>query len=431
MFEQLQNIHPLLPTGAGLISLIAAAIAANLIVKHLLLRIVRAVARRSLRSVGDALIRHRVFARFSQVVPAVLVSAGIDFVPELSELFVAVIKSVSSAYIVLIFTLTLTAVLGAGLDVYNTYPSARTRPLKGMVQLLQIVIYVLGAIIVVAELADRSPLLFLSGFGAMTAVLLLVFKDTILGLVASVQLSANDMVRVGDWIEMPQFGADGDVIDVALHTVKVQNWDKTITAIPTYKLIAESFKNWRGMSDSGGRRIKRAIYVDQSSIGFLSGEEAESLKRFSLLSEYIDAKRRELDEFSRGLGDKGASEVNRRRLTNIGTFRAYVFNYLNAHPQINTDMTLLVRQLMPGPDGLPIEIYCFTKTTEWRAYEDIQSDIFDHTIAILPEFGLRLFQRPTGSDLGAVLRSANVAPPAADTANAKANVGGAEQNSSD
>jgi miniconductance mechanosensitive channel len=411
MFERLQAIHPFLPVGAGLALLIVAAIAADIVVKQILLRIVRAIARHSLRAAGDAFIRQNVFGRLSQVVPAVLISVGIDFVPDLSDTLVAVVKNVSSAYIVLMLTLTLAAVLAAGQEIYSTYPVARTRPLKGLVQLLQIVIYALGAIIVVAELADRSPLLFLSGFGAMTAVLLLVFKDTILGLVASVQLTANDMVRVGDWIEMPAFGADGDVVDVALHTVKVQNWDKTITTIPTYKLIAESFKNWRGMSESGGRRIKRPIYIDQSSVRFLNWDEVEELKRFSLLTDYIDAKRRELDEFHAKLGDAGSAEVNRRRLTNVGTFRAYVRNYLQTHPRINPDMTLLVRQLMPGPDGLPIEIYCFTRTTQWGAYEDIQSDIFDHILAILPEFGLRVYQRPAGADLSALLRGANLTPP--------------------
>jgi miniconductance mechanosensitive channel len=345
-----------------------------------------------------------VFTRLAQVAPAVVVSIGIDFVPGLSESLVTLVDNVAGAYIILMLALTSTAALSAGNEIYNRLPVSRTRPIKGLIQLLQIAIYILGAILIVAELADRSPLLFLSGFGAMTAVLLLVFKDTILGLVASVQLTANDMVRVGDWIEMPQYGADGDVIDVALHTVKVQNWDKTITTIPTYKLISESFINWRGMSESGGRRIKRPVYIDQSSVRFLTADEVQELERFSLLGEYIDTKRGELEEYHAGLGEAGSRDVNRRRLTNVGTFRAYVFAYLANHPRVNPDMTLLVRQLMPGPDGLPIEIYCFTRTTEWRDYEDIQSDIFDHILAILPEFGLRLFQKPAGSDLSAMVQ---------------------------
>ena len=242
-------------------------------------------------------------------------------------------------------------------------------------------------------------MLLLSGFGAMTAILLLIFKDTILSLVASVQLTAQDMVRVGDWIEMPQFGADGDVVDVQLHTVKVQNWDKTITTIPTHRLIADSFKNWRGMSETGARRIKRAVYIDVSSIRFQSQDEVDHFTRFSLLKDYIKEKKQELADYNAGLATEVDAEVNKQRLTNIGTFRAYAFNYLKNHPKIHKKMTLIVRQLAPGPDGLPLEIYCFTSTTDWSAYEGIQSDVFDHLMAIVPEFGLRLYQRPAGSDL--------------------------------
>ena len=233
----------------------------------------------------------------------------------------------------------------------------------------------------------------------MTAVLLLVFKDTILSLVASVQLTAQDMVRVGDWIEMPQFGADGDVVDVQLHTVKVQNWDKTITTIPTHRLITDSFKNWRGMSQSGTRRIKRAVHIDLSSVRFHSADEVSYFERFALLKDYIANKQRELDEYNAGLATAVDDAVNQRRLTNIGTFRAYTLNYLRNHPKIHPDATLIVRQLAPGPEGVPLEIYCFTNTTAWSEYEDIQSDIFDHLLAIVPEFGLRLYQKPAGSDL--------------------------------
>ena len=256
-----------------------------------------------------------------------------------------------------------------------------------------------GGVMVIAAVLNKSPLLLLSGFGAMTAILLLVFRDTILSLVASVQLTAQDMVRVGDWIEMPQFGADGDVIDVQLHTVKVQNWDKTITTIPTHRLISESFRNWRGMSESGGRRIKRALYIDASSVRFQTPEEIEHFKRFALLRDYIEHKERDLADYNAGLPEPVDDEVNRRRLTNIGTFRAYILNYLKHRDDIRTDMTLLVRQLAPGPDGIPLQIYCFTATTAWADYEGIQSDIFDHLVAIVPEFGLKLFQEPAGSDM--------------------------------
>ena len=257
---------------------------------------------------------------------------------------------------------------------------------------------------IVSAVLDRSPLLLLTGFGAMTAILLLVFKDTILSLVASVQLTAQDMVRVGDWIEMPQFGADGDVVDVQLHTVKVQNWDKTITTIPTHRLITDSFKNWRGMSQSGARRIKRAIFIDVSSIRFQTQDEVDHFKRFALLRAYIEDKELELADYNEGLTTEQDSDVNKRRLSNVGTYRAYAYNYLKNHPKIEKRMTLIVRQLGPGPEGLPLEIYCFTNTTEWSAYEDIQSDIFDHLMTIMPEFGLRLYQKPAGSDLAELVR---------------------------
>jgi miniconductance mechanosensitive channel len=240
-------------------------------------------------------------------------------------------------------------------------------------------------------------LLLLSGIGAVTAVLLLIFRDTILSFVASLQITSYDMIRVGDWIEMSQYGADGDVIELTLHTVKVQNWDKTITAIPTHKLIEQPFRNWRGMQESGGRRIKRSFYVDMSSIRFLTDEELDRLENFAVLRDYIREKRAALAEFNAAFSDP-ALIPNARRLTNIGTFRAYLVQYLRRHPQIHQDMTLLVRQLAPGAGGLPIELYTFTNTTNWNAYEDIQSDIFDHILSIIREFGLRVFQDPSGMD---------------------------------
>ncbi|HHQ14021.1 MAG TPA: mechanosensitive ion channel family protein, partial [Chromatiales bacterium] len=395
MLKQLESIHPLLPAAAGLLALLAVAVVADLIIKHIVLRALRSVARRTRSNWDDALIDNKVFGRLAQVVPALIIISGIGLVPDVPEELDRLIRNVASGYLVLMVTLTVTAALGAANQIYETYPISRERPLKGVVQLLQILVLLFGGVMVISAVMDRSPLLLLSGLGAMTAILLLVFKDTILGLVASVQLTANDMVRVGDWIEMPQYGADGDVIDVALHTVKVQNWDKTITTIPTYKLIAESFKNWRGMSMSGGRRIKRALYIDTGSIRFLSHDEIERFRRFALLKDYIAAKEKELAEYNANLKYAVEANVNQRRLTNIGTLRAYVQNYLRNHPRIHQQgMTLMVRQLPPGPEGLPIEIYCFTKTTDWIDYEAIQADIFDHLLAIVPEFGLRLYQRP-------------------------------------
>ena len=399
MFEQMGTIHPLLPPAVGLAALLAAASVINLIVKYVVIRVVRAFARRSSTTWDDALVDHNVFGRLVQVVPALIVFYGTLLVPDLPEGGVQLIRNVAMGYMVLMLTLSLTAMLSAANTIYETTPVAKERPLKGFVQLVQIVIWILGGVMIISAVMDRSPLLLLSGFGAMTAILLLVFKDTILSLVASVQLTAQDMVRVGDWIEMPQFGADGDVVDVQLHTVKVQNWDKTITTIPTHRLITDSFKNWRGMSQSGTRRIKRSLHIDVSTIRLQTDDEVDHFTRFALLKDYIKNKEQELTDYNAGLATEVDAEVNRRRLTNVGTFRAYAYNYLKNHPKIDSSATLIVRQLGPGPEGLPLEIYCFTNTTQWAVYEDIQSDIFDHLLAIVPEFGLRLYQKPAGSDL--------------------------------
>ncbi len=408
MFDQLGSIHPLLPPIVGVVALLASAVVINWIVKRLLIRTVRAFAGRTESKWDDALVAHNVFGRVAHVIPALIVFLGVSFVSDLPEVVVQLTRNVAMGYMVLMLTLALTAMLSAANTIYSAMPVAKDRPIKGFVQLLQMIVWILGGVMILATVLDRSPLLLLSGFGAMTAILLLVFKDTILSLVASVQLTAQDMVRVGDWIEIPELGADGDVVDVQLHTVKVQNWDKTITTIPTHRLITDSFKNWRGMSQSGGRRIKRSIVLDVSSIRFQTRDEVTHFKRFALLKDYIAEKSQELADYNEGLSTKVDSEVNMRRMTNVGTLRAYAYNYLKNHPSINRDMTLIVRQLSSGPEGLPLEIYCFTNTTEWNAYEGIQSDIFDHLLAIVPEFGLRLYQKPAGSDLANLKTSVEV-----------------------
>jgi len=275
MLDKFETLPPLVQTAAGVVALLIIAIIADLLARRVMLVGVRAVVARSRVSWDDALVSNNVFGRLAQVLPALVVYAGVGFIPDIPEDVVRLLRNLATGYMALMFTLTLTSALSAVNDIYETYPVARDRPLKGFIQLVQIIIYVLGGVLIIAALIDRSPVLLLSGFGAMTAILLLIFKDTILSLVASVQLTAQDMVRVGDWIEMPQLGADGDVVDVQLHTVKVQNWDKTITTIPTHRLISESFRNWRGMTQSGGRRIKRAIYLDTSSIRFLTDDEVD------------------------------------------------------------------------------------------------------------------------------------------------------------
>lgn len=399
MFEQFASLDSLLPPLIGVIALLAGAVILDLLVKRVLVAMARSFAKLSSVSWDDELVSHNVFGRLAQVLPALIIYVGVPFIPGLAAGIVQLTLNIAMGYMVLMLTLSLTAILSAGNAIYSASPVAKQRPLKGFVQLAQIVVWILGGIMIVAALLDRSPLLLLTGFGAMTAILLLIFKDTILSLVASVQLTAQDMVRVGDWIEMPQFGADGDVVDVQLHTVKVQNWDKTITTIPTHRLITDSFKNWRGMSQVGARRIKRAVHIDVSSIRFQTQDEVDHFKRFALLRDYIDEKVAELADYNAGLEVEVDAEVNRRRMTNIGTFRAYAFNYLKNHPKIHSGMTLLVRQLALGSEGMPLEIYCFTNTTEWGEYERIQSDIFDHLLSIVPEFGLRLYQKPAGSDL--------------------------------
>lgn len=396
--EKLEAIHPLLPAAAGLLGLIVAAVVVDLIIKRILMRAVRAIAKRSKASWDDALVDHNVVGRIVQLVPALIIYAGVPFLPDLPDVAAALIRNIAMAYVVLVATMAITGLLGAANTFYSTLAVAKVRPIKGFVQLLQIIVWIIGSILIIATLLDRSPLILLSGFGAMTAILLLVFKDTILSLVASVQLTAQDMVRVGDWIEVPHLGADGDVIDVQLHTIKVQNWDKTITTIPTHRLISDTFKNWRGMQNTGARRIKRSILVDVSSIRFQTREEIDHFKRFALLKEYIAAKEEELAAYNRALNHEVIEAVNSRRLTNIGTFRAYAERYLKNHPRIHKGMTLMVRQLGPDASGLPLEIYCFTNTTVWTDYENIQADIFDHLLAIIPEFGLRIYQQPAGSD---------------------------------
>jgi len=399
------NAPPWMTALLGVGSVVAIALIADLVARRLLIKGVASFTRNTSADWDDHLASHRVLHRLARIPPALVIFYGLSLVPGLAPTIVAVGRNVAMAYAVLLGALAISALLTAANEIYERQPVAKERPLKGFVQLAKIGLFLVAGVLIIAILIERSPVLLLSGLGAMTAVLMLIFKDTILSLVASVQLATLDMVRVGDWIEMPSCGADGDVIDVALHTVKVQNWDKTITTIPTHKLIAESFKNWRGMSMSGGRRIKRSLFIDVNSIRFLDAAEVESFKRFALLHRYIDDKEGELARYNERVGE--TSNENLRRLTNIGTFRAYVVSYLRNHPKIHEDLTLLVRQLQPGPQGLPLEIYAFTNDTNWVAYESIQADIFDHLLAIIGEFGLRVFQQPSGADIAALRGTAH------------------------
>jgi miniconductance mechanosensitive channel len=359
---------------------------------------IRTFAAKSSVQWDDRLVDAKLFIRLAHLAPALVVYYGADLIPELNETISILIRRLAASAIALVVALSISSFLNAAEDIYSGLSDYRSRPIKGYLQLVKLAVGIITVVVIIATLFDKSPLLFLSGLGAMTAVLLLVFKDTILSLVASVQLTGNDMIRVGDWIEMPQYRADGDVIDIALHTVKIQNWDKTITTIPTHKLIEDSFKNWRGMALAGGRRIKRSIFIDVNTIDFLEPDEIDAFEKYALLRDYIEHKRQEIETYNASGRDRTIN-ANIRRLTNLGTFRAYIYSYLKNHPQIHKNMTLLVRQLDPTPQGLPIEIYCFTTTTEWNAFEDIQSDMMDHLFAVAPDFGLRTFQNPSGEDL--------------------------------
>lgn len=391
--------YPLIYTLIALFVLVLVAWVANWLIKRILVRGVYRVLKASRLGRYSSLSDSPFIARMANIVPAIILSAGIMVIPDISEATIAVVQNVSSAFIVLTIALALSNLLTIVNEAYDKRSNAHLKPIKGYIQVIKIAIFAIAAILMIASLIDRSPLILLSGLGAMAAVLLLIFQDTLLSLVASIQISSNDLIRVGDWIEMTPLNADGDVIDIALHTVKVQNWDKTISVIPTKRFLSDPFKNWRGMQDSGGRRIKRSLLIDQQSIHFLADDEQKKLHRFSLMNEYLIQKQKDIDEWNQQLAGWGKEPVNTRRITNIGSFRAYVSNYLKNHPSIHQHYTLMCRQLEPTANGLPLEIYCFTNTTNWNEYEGIASDIFDHMLAILPEFGLRVFQQPNGFDM--------------------------------
>ena len=401
LLETVELLPPWVVSLAGVVLLALLAVVADLVAKRQLVRVVHGISRRSKHTWDDALIQHGVFGRLAQILPALVFYFGLKLVPGLRDGVVVVGENLALSYGLLMLSLAVGALLSSVNSIYEQYPVATERPIKGFLQVAKIVVFVLTGVLIVATVTERSPVLLLSGLGAMTAVLLLVFKDTILSLVASVQLTSLDMVRVGDWVEMPQCNADGDVVDVSLHTVKIQNWDKTFTTIPTHRLIVDSFKNWRGMDESGGRRIKRELRIDINSVRFLTAEEVERFKGFALLKDYIDRKLEDLAAYNAAVGEE-TENVNLRRLTNLGTFRAYILAYLKHHPKIHREMTLIVRQLQPGPTGLPLEIYAFTNITEWSTYEDIQADIFDHLLAVAGEFGLSMYQEPAGRDLSAL-----------------------------
>lgn len=371
---------------------------ANFIAKKIVIRFITHIVNNNKYKWDNILLEKKVFHKISHIVPAIIIYYFASAFPTYQHL----IEKGAIAYIIIVGLSVFNSLLNALHDIYQSFEISKVKPIKSYIQVGKIIVFTLGIILVIANLIGESPLILLSGLGALSAVFMLVFKDSLLGLVAGVQLTANDMVRVGDWIEMPKYGADGDVIDLSLNTVKIQNFDKTITTIPSYALISDSFKNWRGMQSSGGRRIKRSLFVDTTTISFCTDEMIEKFRNIHYLSDYINEREKEIAEYNKKNNINRSNVVNGRALTNVGVFRAYISKYLQNHPGIHQEMTLLVRQLAPSEHGLPIEIYAFTNDINWAVYESIQSDIFDHLFAVAPEFGLRLFQKPTGNDLKVV-----------------------------
>ncbi len=379
--------------------LVIASIITYFIAKRILLSVIHQLTKRSKTNWDDRLADRKFFRILSYLVPSFIIYTFTPVVlsdyPQISN----GIQVVLSVYMVAVVIMAINAFLNAVNDIYEEFPIAKEKPIKGYLQVVKIVVYVIGIIAIIADLFGQNPLTIIGGLGAFSAVLLLVFKDPIMGFVAGIQLSAYNMLRPGDWISMPKYDADGTVIDVSLTTIKVQNWDKTISTIPTYSLISDSFKNWRGMEESGGRRIKRSINIDMKSIRFCTREMIEKFSKIEYVKKYIADKQDEITKYNKERNIDDSVLVNGRRQTNVGIFRAYLKGYLTNHPKVHNEMTFLVRQLQPSEKGLPIEIYVFSRDQEWAKYEDLQADIFDHVLAVIPEFDLRVYQNPTGDDL--------------------------------
>lgn len=391
----------LLKMGVISLSLILIGVAADLIARKVILVVIERIVHKTKNTWDDVLVEEKVFKNVAHIVPAVIIGILTPIFYKGHPSWVVAVDKVAEVYLTFAIVLTFIAFFRAFQFYLASRPFLKDKPLDSYMQLVRIIIYFIAGIYIISILMDKSPIGILSALGAASVVLMLVFKDTILGFVGSIQIAANDMVKVGDWIEFPTFGADGTVIEIKLQTVKVQNWDKTITTIPTYSFVSDAFKNWRGMEESGGRRIKRTINIDLNSVKFLNQELFEHLNQIEILQSYFNTKQKEIEAFNSGKNEK--NPANLRKLTNLGTLRAYLEQYLNNHPKITKDMTFLVRQLQSTERGVPIEIYVFSSEQRWAFYEAIQSDIFDHLIAILPEFELRVFQSPSGADFNKLL----------------------------
>ncbi len=397
-----ENLAKITFTAAMVLLAVFLVIVLEVVVKRILLQTIHSLVSRTTSGYDDLLVKHKVFNWIAQLIPPMLIYnlavPVLQFFPKSIE----VIQSLALLYLTVVFVLALLAFLDAFLDHQSRSRLAERLPVKSFIQVIKTVVVCVGTVIVISTLIGQSPVVLFSGLGAFTAVIILIFKDSILGLVAGIQLTANNLVRIGDWIEMPQYGADGDVVDISLVTVSVQNWDKTISTIPAYALLSEGFKNWRGMSESGGRRIKRSIYIDMNSVRFCDDGLLEQIGNIQALKEQLHKKKEDISRYNLEHDVDTSSPVNGRNLTNLGMFRAYLEAYLGNHPKINPDMTFLIRHLAPTEHGIPVEIYVFSNDQEWVNYEAIQADIMDHVLAVLPYFDLSVFQVPSGSDIAAV-----------------------------
>ena len=379
--------------------LLLVAFGMDFICRFILLRVVAALVKRTRVTWDDILLDRSVLVHLSRMVAPLVLSITLPMAFDgVQSMTLTLIGRLCHILILVTFLSFVNSLLKAIYTVYSAQERFRDRPLKGLLQTVQVALWFVGGIVVIALLLDKSPLSLLAGLGASAAVLMLIFKDSIMGVVSGVQLSANDMLKVGDWIAMPKYGADGTVIEVTLNTVKVRNWDNTITTMPPYLLVSDSFQNWRGMQESGGRRVKRSVNIDMNSVRFCTPQMLDKYRRIKLLADYIDQTEQVIKAYNAEQEIDNSVLVNGRRQTNLGVFRAYLSAYLHNLPGVRDDMTLLVRHLQPTDHGIPIELYFFTRTTEWGAYEKIQADVFDHLLAIVPEFDLRVFQSPTGAD---------------------------------
>lgn len=398
MLEAISNWldqYPFLKDNLKFLGVLLLALLVYFLVKKIIIQSIKAFAKKTVTQIDDILFNEKLLTRIAVIAPVIVLYQFVYLLPG-SE---AWIKLILDSIIVLLILLILGAFLSTLNDVAERSEKFKDYPIKGYLQIVKIILYILGGIVIAGILTKQEPWALITGLGAMTAVILLIFRDTILSFVASIQISSYDLIKKGDWIEVPKYGADGDVVDIALHTVKVQNWDKTITVIPTYKLIEESFKNWRGMQMTGGRRIKRAIYIDVTSIKFCTEEMLNRYEKFYLIKDYIKNKRTEIKKYNETLNADLDEIINGRRLTNLGTFRAYLKTYLRKREDVHSNLTFIVRYLEAGPTGLPIEIYLFANTTQWVPYEDIQAEIFDHIFAVINQFDLKIFQHPTSNDV--------------------------------